>query len=74
MSKTRVLAALVVLVALSAPASAQDYPNRLIKMLQGFPPGGNVDAASFAGSVGSYSMIGGLECAKARLLQIVLGR
>ena len=31
-------------------------------------------AYSFAGSVGSYSMIGGLECAKARLLQIVLGR
>ncbi len=46
MSKTRVLAALVVLVALSAPASAQDYPNRLIKMLQGFPPGGNVDAVA----------------------------
>jgi tripartite-type tricarboxylate transporter receptor subunit TctC len=24
-------------------AQAQDYPNRLIKIIQGFPPGGNVD-------------------------------
>lgn len=29
---------------------------------------------SFAGRVGAYSMIGGLECAKSRLLSIVLGR
>jgi hypothetical protein len=29
---------------------------------------------SFAGVVGSYSLIGGLECAKQRLLAIVLGR
>ena len=29
---------------------------------------------SFAGVVGSYSLIGGLECAKERLLSIVLGR
>jgi hypothetical protein len=29
---------------------------------------------SFAGAVGSYSLIGGLECAKARLLAIALGR
>jgi tripartite-type tricarboxylate transporter receptor subunit TctC len=28
----------------SAPvAQSQDYPNRLIKIIQGFPPGGNVD-------------------------------
>jgi tripartite-type tricarboxylate transporter receptor subunit TctC len=26
-----------------APARAQDYPSRLIKLLQGFPPGGNVE-------------------------------
>ena len=26
-----------------AAAQAQDYPNRLIKVMQGFPPGGNVD-------------------------------
>src|ERR1044071_6364408 len=24
-------------------AHAQDYPNRLIRFVQGFPPGGNVD-------------------------------
>jgi tripartite-type tricarboxylate transporter receptor subunit TctC len=35
--------AMIGLLALAAPASAQDYPNRLIKMLHGFPPGGNVD-------------------------------
>jgi hypothetical protein len=29
---------------------------------------------SFAGRVGTYSLIGGLECAKERLLSIVLGR
>jgi tripartite-type tricarboxylate transporter receptor subunit TctC len=37
-----VLGALVML-ALSGTASAQDYPNRLIKFMHGFPPGGNVD-------------------------------
>ncbi len=35
-------AAAVLLAALSA-ASAQPYPNRIIKFTQGFPPGGNVD-------------------------------
>src|SRR5262249_25233884 len=35
-----VVAALVVL---AGPAPAQDYPNRLIKFMHGFPPGGNVD-------------------------------
>jgi tripartite-type tricarboxylate transporter receptor subunit TctC len=40
----RILGALVMLAAaLSGPATAQDYPNRLIKFIQGFPPGGNVD-------------------------------
>ena len=29
---------------------------------------------SYAGIVGSYGLVGGLECAKARLLSIVLGR
>ena len=29
---------------------------------------------SFAGMVGAYSLVGGLECAKTRLLAIVLGR
>jgi tripartite-type tricarboxylate transporter receptor subunit TctC len=46
MAKTRALATLLALVTLSAPAFAQDYPNRMIKMLQGFPPGGNVDAVA----------------------------
>lgn len=42
MCRTSVLAALLLLV-LVAPAQAQDYPTRLIRMLHGFPPGGNVD-------------------------------
>jgi tripartite-type tricarboxylate transporter receptor subunit TctC len=46
MAKVRALAALLALVALAASAIAQDYPNRVIKMLQGFPPGGNVDAVA----------------------------
>jgi tripartite-type tricarboxylate transporter receptor subunit TctC len=46
MREARALAALLALVALAAPALAQDYPNRVIKMLQGFPPGGNVDAVA----------------------------
>ena len=29
-----------------AQAQAQDYPNRLIKIVTGFPPGGNVDAVA----------------------------
>jgi len=33
-----------------------------------------VASYSFAGAVGCYSLIGGLECAKTRLLGIVLGR
>jgi tripartite-type tricarboxylate transporter receptor subunit TctC len=37
-----ILAALLTLCGLAA-AEAQNYPNRLIKVIQGFPPGGNVD-------------------------------
>jgi tripartite-type tricarboxylate transporter receptor subunit TctC len=35
----------LLLLAVPAPAqeAAKDYPNRLIKLLQGFPPGGNVE-------------------------------
>src|SRR5262245_17610946 len=40
----RVLGSLVILAALICTASAQDYPNRLIKFMPGFPPGGNVDS------------------------------
>jgi tripartite-type tricarboxylate transporter receptor subunit TctC len=39
----KLLGALVVVAALTAGASAQDYPNRVIKFMHGFPPGGNVD-------------------------------
>jgi len=39
----KLLAAAVVLTGLASGAQAQDYPNRLIKIMQGFPPGGNVD-------------------------------
>src|SRR5262249_41525603 len=38
-----VLGALLILVALAGGAAAQDYPNRPIKFMHGFPPGGNVD-------------------------------
>ena len=43
MSKGRTLVALFGLIALTTVAQAQDYPSRLIKLLQGFPPGGNVE-------------------------------
>jgi tripartite-type tricarboxylate transporter receptor subunit TctC len=36
-------AALAALFLVIAPARAQDYPSRLIRLLQGFPPGGNVE-------------------------------
>src|SRR5262245_27902257 len=35
--------ALVMLAALTGVATAQAYPNRPIKCMHGFPPGGNVD-------------------------------
>jgi tripartite-type tricarboxylate transporter receptor subunit TctC len=38
-----IFTALVSLIALTVSSSAQDYPSRLIKMIHGFPPGGNVD-------------------------------
>ena len=37
------IVALAMLIAFTLLAPAQDYPNRLIKMIHGFPPGGNVD-------------------------------
>ena len=40
----KLVAAMAVLAGLSTAALAQqDYPNRIIKIMQGFPPGGNVD-------------------------------
>jgi tripartite-type tricarboxylate transporter receptor subunit TctC len=48
MGKARALAAAVCLLVgpFALAASAQDYPNRAIRMLQGFPPGGNVGAVA----------------------------
>jgi tripartite-type tricarboxylate transporter receptor subunit TctC len=43
MGRTANLAALATLLAFASPAQAQDYPTRLIKLMQGFPPGGNVE-------------------------------
>ena len=39
----RPFALLTALLVLAFPAQAQDYPSRLIKLIQGFPPGGNVE-------------------------------
>ena len=40
----RLVTALALVLGFAAGAQAQqDYPNRLIKVMQGFPPGGNVD-------------------------------
>jgi tripartite-type tricarboxylate transporter receptor subunit TctC len=41
--KRNLIGAFLLLAALAGTASAQDYPNRLIKFVHGFPPGGNVD-------------------------------
>jgi tripartite-type tricarboxylate transporter receptor subunit TctC len=37
------VAAIALVAALAGGAQAQDYPNRLVKVMHGFPPGGNVD-------------------------------
>jgi tripartite-type tricarboxylate transporter receptor subunit TctC len=37
-------AALIACVAITAPAAAQDYPNRAVKIIVPFPPGGTADA------------------------------
>src|SRR5262245_54173404 len=39
----RIAVALMALAALVSTASGQSYPNRLIKFVHGFPPGGNID-------------------------------
>ena len=39
-------AALAMVLAVAAPAAAQDYPNRSIKIVVGFPPGGGTDVAA----------------------------
>jgi tripartite-type tricarboxylate transporter receptor subunit TctC len=42
----KMLGAGVGLLALTVAAHAQDYPSRLIKLMHGFPPGGNVDVVA----------------------------
>jgi tripartite-type tricarboxylate transporter receptor subunit TctC len=44
--KRRLLGAVVGLLVLTVAAHAQDYPNRLIKLMHGFPPGGNIDVVA----------------------------
>jgi tripartite-type tricarboxylate transporter receptor subunit TctC len=39
----KVLGAFVIAATLAGTAAAQDYPNRTIRFMHGFPPGGNVD-------------------------------
>ena len=39
----RLFAVAALLVVLAASAPAQNYPSRVIKIMLGFPPGGNVD-------------------------------
>jgi tripartite-type tricarboxylate transporter receptor subunit TctC len=39
----RLIATAALLVALAVPTHAQNYPNRAIRIMVGFPPGGNVD-------------------------------
>src|SRR5262245_63922682 len=48
MKARAVLVCLAFAIALPAAplAQAQDYPNRLIKLMHGFPPGGNVDVVA----------------------------
>jgi tripartite-type tricarboxylate transporter receptor subunit TctC len=43
MTKLMLVALTLVTSLCSAAQAQQDYPNRLIKFMQGFPPGGNVD-------------------------------
>ncbi len=43
MMRARLFVSIAILMAVTASATAQDYPNRLIKLMHGFPAGGNVD-------------------------------
>jgi len=43
MTRARFIVSIAFLLAMTALAGAQNYPNRLIKLMHGFPPGGNVD-------------------------------
>ncbi len=43
MKRTPIILAIAILMVLTAAVRAQDYPSHLIKLVNGFPPGGNVD-------------------------------
>lgn len=43
---TRILVTLIAALTMSAVAQAQDYPSRPIRIIQGFPPGGNADSVA----------------------------
>jgi tripartite-type tricarboxylate transporter receptor subunit TctC len=43
MTRARFVVSIAFLLAMTALAGAQNYPNHLIKLMHGFPPGGNVD-------------------------------
>ena len=43
MTRVGLIVSIAILMAMTTLAGAQDYPNRLIKLMHGFPPGGNVD-------------------------------
>ncbi len=43
MTKTKTVVSILIMLALTPYVNAQDYPNRLIKLIHGFPAGGNVD-------------------------------
>ena len=43
MSRARLIVSVVILMAITGVAAAQNYPSHMIRLIHGFPPGGNVD-------------------------------
>src|ERR1019366_4161796 len=43
MTRARLIVSIAILMGMITLAGAQNYPNHLIKLIHGFPPGGNVD-------------------------------
>jgi tripartite-type tricarboxylate transporter receptor subunit TctC len=43
MTRARLIVSVAILMAMTALAAAQNYPDHLIRLIHGFPPGGNVD-------------------------------